>query len=211
MMEFYQLGFIRPIVPIKCFKASVPQEAFAYMQKGNHIGKVVISIRNNAAEPDTGNTVTTAKTPHTLNPAASYLLIGGLGGLGRSIALWMVQHGARHLVFLSRSAGQGNAQEEDIVRLLESMDCSVHLVAGSVTDRADVARAISHATTAAPLKGIIQMRYVLKSLTSTAGTGLLCFLLSTVCCALLIFAQHGTPRSGFWPYDNVGLEQRHST
>ncbi|OBT45611.1 Type I Iterative Polyketide synthase (PKS) [Pseudogymnoascus sp. WSF 3629] len=34
---------------------------------------------------------------------ASYLLVGGLGGLGRAIARWMMQHGAKNIIFLSRS------------------------------------------------------------------------------------------------------------
>ncbi|TGO19696.1 hypothetical protein BTUL_0003g01530 [Botrytis tulipae] len=44
-------------------------------------------------------------TPSRLQPRsdASYLLIGCLGGLGRSLTSWMVERGARHLVFLSRS------------------------------------------------------------------------------------------------------------
>ena len=35
---------------------------------------------------------------------ATYVLIGGLGGIGRSVTRLLVQRGARHLVFLSRSA-----------------------------------------------------------------------------------------------------------
>lgn len=38
-----------------------------------------------------------------LRPDASYILIGGTGGLGRSMARWMVHHGARNLVLVSRS------------------------------------------------------------------------------------------------------------
>lgn len=35
-------------------------------------------------------------------PAASYLLFGGMGGLGRAVALRMLEHGARHFIFASR-------------------------------------------------------------------------------------------------------------
>ena len=41
----------------------------------------------------------------TFNPKAAYLLVGGLGGLGRAVSLWMAERGARHLTYLSRSAG----------------------------------------------------------------------------------------------------------
>lgn len=36
------------------------------------------------------------------NPRASYVLIGGVGGLGISIATYMVENGARHIVLTSR-------------------------------------------------------------------------------------------------------------
>lgn len=35
----------------------------------------------------------------------TYLIAGGLGGLGRRIARWMIERGARHLLLLSRSGG----------------------------------------------------------------------------------------------------------
>lgn len=38
---------------------------------------------------------------------ASYLIVGGLGGIGRSVARWAVDHGAKHLILLSRSAATG--------------------------------------------------------------------------------------------------------
>lgn len=38
-----------------------------------------------------------------LDPNAAYVIAGGLGGLGRSIARWMVQRNAKHLILLSRS------------------------------------------------------------------------------------------------------------
>ncbi|KAF4595264.1 polyketide synthase [Ophiocordyceps camponoti-floridani] len=65
-----------------------------------------------AATATTTTTTTTTATPATpaadlvstaVDPDATYLLAGGLGGLGRSIADLLVAGGARHLAFLSRS------------------------------------------------------------------------------------------------------------
>lgn len=39
-----------------------------------------------------------------LKSNASYILIGGTGGLGRSMARWMSSKGARNIVLVSRSA-----------------------------------------------------------------------------------------------------------
>lgn len=48
---------------------------------------------------------------------STYVLAGGLGGLGRCIAHWMVDRGARNLVFLSRSG----AQKEEARNLVEQL------------------------------------------------------------------------------------------
>jgi acyl carrier protein len=79
--------------------------------------------------------------------------------LGRSVSIWMAMHGARSLIFLSRSAGK-RAEDADLVRELESMGCRVHLVQGSVANKDDVTRAINVADS--PLKGVLQMSMVLR-------------------------------------------------
>ena len=35
-------------------------------------------------------------------PDRSYLLIGGLGGLGLALATWLAQRGAKHLILSSK-------------------------------------------------------------------------------------------------------------
>jgi NAD(P)-dependent dehydrogenase (short-subunit alcohol dehydrogenase family) len=87
------------------------------------------------------------------------LLVGGLGGLGRSVATWMVENGARNLIFLSRSA-RDSQENHSFLEELHSQDCQTQLVAGSVSNMSDVQRAINLATK--PLAGVIQMSMVLK-------------------------------------------------
>lgn len=41
----------------------------------------------------------------SFSPDASYILVGGTGGLGRPMSTWMVEHGTADLTFLSRHAG----------------------------------------------------------------------------------------------------------
>lgn len=128
------------------------------MQKGQHIGKITISIPHATREADTFETTKRA-LPITFRSSASYLLVGGLGGLGRAISIWMVDHGARELLFLSRSAG-ASSKNDTFVNELESMGCAVKLVQGDVTKLEDVERAVAEATH--PLKGVIQMSMVLR-------------------------------------------------
>jgi NAD(P)-dependent dehydrogenase (short-subunit alcohol dehydrogenase family) len=108
-----------------------------------------------------GTEVVHNTTQADFDNTASYLLVGGLGGLGRAIAVWMVEPGARHLVFLSPSAGARPIHNE-LIHELESMGCSVQLVRGSVSDLEDVKKAVAAAIVMAPLKGVYQMSMVLR-------------------------------------------------
>ena len=84
-------------------------------------------------------------------PDASYLVTGGLGGLGLEVARWMVARGARRLVLLGRTQlpPRGGWSEIDsssrlhrqvsAIRELESLGASVHLASVDVADEAQVA------------------------------------------------------------------------
>jgi NAD(P)-dependent dehydrogenase (short-subunit alcohol dehydrogenase family) len=127
------------------------------MQQGHHVGKLVISLREADGKLKMSTESSTALKELRLDSSASYLLVGGLGGLGRSVARYFVEHNARRLVFLSRSAGAG-PEDQDFIRELESQGCSVQIVKGSVISTEDVARAVA----AAPnLKGVLQASMVL--------------------------------------------------
>ncbi|KAL7916704.1 polyketide synthase [Trichoderma velutinum] len=158
IVEFYNQGHITPIRPIQIFDAESAQEAFRVMQQGSHLGKLVISLRHSDSRLKIDTQATIAIREPKLEHSASYLLAGGLGGLGRSIARYLVEHNARRLVFLSRSAGDG-PEDADFVRELESLGCAVELVKGSVVNKDDVARAIQLAPN---LKGILQASMVLR-------------------------------------------------
>ncbi|KAL6231526.1 hypothetical protein BDW75DRAFT_247843 [Aspergillus navahoensis] len=148
-------GLIKPMVIADTFAASDVRDAFRFMQAGQHIGKIVIAMPE---EPELLQS-SQSKPEVTLRNDRSYLLVGGLGGLGRAVATWMVQHGARHLIFLSRSAGDVSNtaafQEE-----LEAQGCQVQFVAGSVVKVDDVRRAVRDARM--PIAGAINMSMVLR-------------------------------------------------
>lgn len=93
------------------------------------------------------------------DPEATYLLSGGVGGLGKPIALWLAERGVKNMTFLSRSAGKSE-ESKKLFQEIESMGCAVTAVAGSVDDAKDVERAI--AASKAPIKGVFQLAMVLK-------------------------------------------------
>ncbi|UZP34413.1 hypothetical protein NXS19_002229 [Fusarium pseudograminearum] len=125
------------------------------MQQGVHLGKIVVSMDTTVG---TKLEVESRKQLVTMDPSASYLLVGGLGGLGRSISRWMIQRGARHLIYLSRTAGT-NEKHLDVQQELESLGCKVDFVQGSINKLDDVNDAVARAD--GRLKGVLQMSMVL--------------------------------------------------
>lgn len=154
-MEYYRQGAIAPIKPMKVFDARQIVDAFKYMQKGQHIGKIVVTMPKNPQELS----VTAVKHKLHLRPEASYLLVGGLGGLGRAISTWMVERGARNLVFLSRSAGKSDG-DQNFFRELKVQGCTVQAFSGSISCLDDVKNAVQSA--AAPIAGVMHMSMVLR-------------------------------------------------
>ncbi|KAL9578153.1 MAG: hypothetical protein Q9212_005901 [Teloschistes hypoglaucus] len=95
-----------------------------------------------------------------LDGEATYVLAGGLGALGLDIANWMVECGAKHLVFLSRSGGSKNQQDllkfaERFVRA-EAFKCNVN-DAASVAKVFDTLKASGRR-----IAGVIQLAMVLE-------------------------------------------------
>lgn len=154
-LGYYRSGALKPIRPIRVFEAADVESAIRTMQKGEHIGKLVVRIPEDASEI----VAKPARRGVSFRTDASYLLVGGLGGLGRSIAMWMVEQGARHLIFLSRSGGK-KPTEVAFARALQGAGCTVDIVMGSVTQLDDVVRAVEQAQ--APIAGVVQLSMVLR-------------------------------------------------
>jgi NADPH:quinone reductase-like Zn-dependent oxidoreductase len=152
---WYGKGRIAPIRPLRVYDVKEVVDAFRYMQQGNHLGKILIRIPQDPAKFPAAS----SKHPSSLSPNASYLLVGGMGGIGRSVATWMVERGARCFVFLSRSAGK-SGHDQRFVRELEDQGCDVVCVPGSVAELADVEKAIAQCPF--PLSGVLQMSGVLQ-------------------------------------------------
>ena len=94
---------------------------------------------------------------------ACYLLVGGLGGLGRVISTWMVENGARMILFLSRSAKEG-PETSPFFDELRAQGCEVLTFAGSVTNLSDVEAAVQQAPR--PVAGVMQMSAVMRVCTT---------------------------------------------
>jgi NAD(P)-dependent dehydrogenase (short-subunit alcohol dehydrogenase family) len=97
-----------------------------------------------------------------LREDASYMLIGGLGGIGRAIALWMIEWGARNLIIASRS-GLDKAKARECVELLKSRGANIAVFKCDVGNMEDVDRVVAEsAKTMPPIRGLVQAAMVPK-------------------------------------------------
>lgn len=106
--------------------------------------------------------------PPALSARATYLVTGGLGGVGRKVARWLVDRGARHLVLTGRTAlppagslPETSPDDELLARLaavreLEARGATVEVVAVDVADRAAMAELLERIRAGGrPLRGVV--------------------------------------------------------
>lgn len=95
--------------------------------------------------------------PFSLRSDASYVIVGGLGGIGRVLCEWMMARGARHLIIISRNARPG-----PFVTELEQQGCEVRTLACDIAAEDQLGAALAQCTDMPPIKGVIQGAMVLK-------------------------------------------------
>ena len=95
------------------------------------------------------------------DPNATYVISGGLGGLGQNAVNWLVSRGARNLLLLSRSGGD-NPEGRELLDQLHSQGVKALAPACDVSDAQSLRKALdacqSHMP---PIKGCIQGAMVL--------------------------------------------------
>ncbi|KAK4106755.1 hypothetical protein N658DRAFT_461640 [Parathielavia hyrcaniae] len=100
--------------------------------------------------------------PLVLNPEATYLLLGGTGGLGANLAAFLAARGARHLAVVSRS-GPSARNADFFTRDLASTGVRALLYAADVSDEASMRSVLERcaADGLPPIRGAIQCAAVL--------------------------------------------------
>lgn len=153
--QFFDQGLCTTDTPLKIYESTEVVEAFRCMQMGQHMGKIVIRMPSSGTDLAVRHRVSTSK----FRGDGAYLLVGGMGGLGRSVSTWMAQNGAHHLVFLSRSAGNAD-RDGRFIDELQSQGCQVQTLRADVTDAQEVMEAIKRI--AEPIRGVLLMTMVLR-------------------------------------------------
>lgn len=167
-------GLIQTRSQIKTFGISECAAALHSIQKAGPHGKVVIVPRGDefvsvSAPPSiTPKVFNQFEAPRILSSKmlfrkdATYVLIGGTGGLGRSIAKWMVAKGARNIILLSRSGYLPGDSAEQIA-LLNKAGANIVVRCCDVADRASVDNLLSVGLSGLPpVRGVVHGAMVLR-------------------------------------------------
>ncbi|KAF2705174.1 BcPKS8, polyketide synthase [Pleomassaria siparia CBS 279.74] len=155
--KLLRYGKIRPAQPIQSFGISETAAALHALQAGDVNGKLVIVPR----EDELVLAPRSKEQINLLRADATYIIIGGTGGLGRSMAKWMLGRGAKHIVLLSRSgAVKGKAKEQ--IDELNTSGANIVVRRCNVVDKADVESLVSTGLDGLPpVRGLIHGAMVL--------------------------------------------------
>lgn len=138
-------------LPTRPFPIERAIDALRLMARAEHIGKVVLL-------PARPQDCEAARTP--LSADGTYLVTGGLGGLGLKTAEWLTQRGARSLVLVGRSA-PGDEARQTIERLQQS-GVAVHVRSCDVASRSALAELLAEVDSdLPPLRGVVHLAGVL--------------------------------------------------
>lgn len=149
-------GKLRPLLH-RSFPANRLDAAFRLMAGGRHTGKVIL----NFAEPFVPRVGELPRRPFRIDPDALYLVTGGFGGFGKSLARWLAEKGARHLLLTSRQGASAPGADE-LVAELRSLGTEVIAVAADAGTREGIDAVVARALeTGRPLKGVFHLAMVI--------------------------------------------------
>ncbi|RYP74755.1 hypothetical protein DL771_002819 [Monosporascus sp. 5C6A] len=111
-------------------------------------------------DEDTSFKVLPSRMPLVLRGEVTYLMVGCLGGLGREVALWMAEGGAKHLAFVSRT-GADKPAAAATVQSLRAGGVEVTVLRADVLKREEISRVVGKVNHAFPIRGVVNAAAIL--------------------------------------------------
>ena len=147
-----------PPLPVTTYEYKDYSEALHSMMSGRHEGKLVLKAPPASVQSD----FPILDCRPLLNADATYLVTGGLGGVGLKLLLFLAESGARHLTVMDRD--RRGVRGVDWIRHASNLaffvpDCQIQVVSGDVAVEEDVRGCIDHLQR--PLKGVFHLAGVL--------------------------------------------------
>ncbi|MFT4925581.1 MAG: acyl transferase domain-containing protein [Phenylobacterium sp.] len=146
----------------KVFDLEQLQAATDYLKADEQQDNITLDF--NASSTNNAVSALKAVDPQTIGPNKSYLVTGGLGGLGLEIMNWLAQGGAQSVVLIGRS--KPNATAMAAIDKVKAIGVRVECLQADVTKADEVKKVISHIENSGyPLGGIVHSAGVLDDAT----------------------------------------------
>ncbi|KAH0544910.1 Type I Iterative PKS [Glutinoglossum americanum] len=142
--------------PLTLFKLHEFKEAFQGGQQKAAYSSVL--VHSNVGK--VRGSIAVYRKPERLFSDGAYIIIGGLGGLGRYVCSWMVANGAKRLVTISRS-GLESEEAQGTFRTINASGASIEVVKANACDRTLMSDVLSQIRRRHPIRGVINMAMVL--------------------------------------------------
>ena len=174
VMALFRVKQLQGPFPLTIYTISEVEKALRAMQAGKHMGKLVAVAQPNCMvkvgilipllprEAHYFQAIPAQCKMTLFKKNASYMIVGGLSGLGQALAQWMVENGARNLILTSRS-GLTKSGAIERVELLQKMGANVTVYAFDVSDASQVSNVLSQASKLPPICGVVQGAMVLQA------------------------------------------------
>jgi NADPH:quinone reductase-like Zn-dependent oxidoreductase/malonyl CoA-acyl carrier protein transacylase len=163
---------LRPVEPSRILSLSDVSQAYKLTRSDPSCGTIVVVPHPEDVVRKTPST----KVVELFKSDATYVLIGGTGGLGRGMTRWMASKGARHIVLLSRR-GAVTGPVKRLVDDLTPLGVNIFVHSCDVVKREDVDRLLqSDLVGLPPIKGVIHGAMTLRVCQSSS------FLTTTLVC-----------------------------
>ncbi len=154
VMASIDSGDLHPL-PTRLFPIEEAAGAFRTMAQAKHVGKIAVTFPTpESSEARLPLIYDDKLAPQPIAADATYLITGGLGGLGLLVAGWLAQKGARHIVLLGRS--EPKAEARAAITALETTGAKVVVARADVTQAEQVAAVLAQIReTLPPLRGVV--------------------------------------------------------
>ncbi|GHJ05576.1 SDR family NAD(P)-dependent oxidoreductase [Streptomyces olivaceus] len=142
LVGLFGAGVLRPL-PVRSWDVRGAQDAFRFMSRARHVGKLVLTV------------------PRAPAPSGT-VLITGAGALGGALARHLAaEHGIRHLLLVSRR-GAAAPGAESLVTELAERGTTAAFAACDLTDREALAAVLAGVPADRPVTGVVHTAGVLE-------------------------------------------------
>lgn len=157
IMELFKQGALYAVHSINRFRIGEIEDAFRMIAGRKHTGKVVLEIDDESMVKATP----VKHPPLQLRRDRAYIIASGLGDLGRRSARFMAEHGAGHVVTLSRRTIDDNVKQQ-LIGEIKQLGASLHIVRCDVTDERMMQDAAEYCSQLPLVRGILHGGMVLR-------------------------------------------------